>query len=96
MFRTMALSLAVGALALPAFAATSIPVNVSGLDAKATHSAIVHAAIAACEIELRQDSSLVFYYEWQDCTKSAIAGAEASIAPRQAELTPSPSRLASR
>lgn len=80
MFRTIALAAALGAVALPAFAATHVTVNVSGLDAKAAHAVIFHAAQAACRTELADESALVRTYAWSDCLHDAIAGAETKLA----------------
>ena len=78
MFRTIAIAAVVGALALPAGAA-SVKVNIAGLDAKAAHAAIVHAAAAACSATL-QDSPVVRYYEMSPCIDDAVAAAEAKFA----------------
>lgn len=86
MLRTLLLTAALGALALPAAAATYVKVNVSGLDAKAAHVAIVHAATEACQIELRGVSDLERYYGHVDCIKSAVARAETGLST-QAERT---------
>ncbi len=96
MFRTIILAAALGAMALPAGAATSITVNITGLDAKAVHTTIVHAAQAACRIELRDDSPLELVYSRPECMSDAVAGAEARLAAKSASLSTDPSRLASR
>ncbi|HEX4199406.1 MAG TPA: hypothetical protein VHZ26_18370 [Caulobacteraceae bacterium] len=93
MFRTTALALAIGALALPAVASTSITVSLSGLNARTAHTAIVRAAQTACRTELRDDSPLQLSYDWTECLTGAIAGAEANM-PKEASLTQP--RLASR
>jgi hypothetical protein len=86
MFRTPALALAIGALALPAVASTSITVNLNGLDARTAHTAIVRAAQTACRAELRDDTPLQLSYDWTQCLTGAIAGAEAGV-PKDASLT---------
>jgi hypothetical protein len=78
MLRTLALAAALGALALPA-AAASVTVNIAGLDAKAAHARIVHAAIAACSAELRDESPLIQYYQMSSCIDEAVADAEAKL-----------------
>ena len=49
MFRKLALAAAVAAFAVPAFAATQVTINVTGLDAKSAHAVIVQAAEKACQ-----------------------------------------------
>ena len=78
MFRTIAVAATIGALALPACAA-SVTVNIAGLDAKAAHARIVRAAEAACSAAL-QDSAIVRYYEMTPCIDDAVAAAEAKFA----------------
>ncbi len=80
MLRTLLLTAALGALSLPAAAATYVKVNLTGLDEKAAHAAIVHAATEACQIELRNGSDLERYYGHVDCIKAAVARAEAGRA----------------
>ena len=80
MFRTLALAAALGAVAVPALAATQVTVNVTGLDAKAAHAVIYHAAQAACRTELADQSVLVRSYAWSDCVHDAVAGAETKLA----------------
>ena len=69
---------ALGALALPA-AAASIKVNIAGLDAKTAHSQIVRAAETACSAAL-QGSPFDRYYQMGPCIDEAIAAAEAKTA----------------
>jgi hypothetical protein len=80
MFRTIALAAALGAMALPAFATTQVTVHIGGLDAKATHAVIYHAAQAACRAELADEIELVRRAEWAGCVRDAIAGAESRLA----------------
>jgi hypothetical protein len=80
MFRTIALAAILGAVALPALAATQVTVNVSGLDARAAHAVIFHAAQTACRTELAGDSSLLRSYEWSDCIHDAVSTAETKLA----------------
>ena len=80
MFRTLAIAAVLSAAAvMPAAAATSVTVNVSGQDAKAAHASIVNAAKSACHAELRDASTFEQYYLWSDCMSSAVARAEVSL-----------------
>ena len=79
MYRTLILATALAALALPAAAGTSITVSVAGLDAKAAHTAIVHAAQAACRVELSDEFPQDIFYTRPDCLNDAIGRAEASL-----------------
>jgi hypothetical protein len=99
MVRTLLLATALGALALPAFAETSIKVDLTGLDAKATHVAILRAAQTACRVELHDESDLELFYDRPDCLNEAIDRAEASLTPAatSASVTAvTPTRVASR
>jgi hypothetical protein len=78
MFRTIALAVTLGSLALPA-AAASVKVNIAGLDTKTAHAQIVHAAEKACSAAL-QESAVVRYYEMAPCIDDAVAAAEAKYA----------------
>lgn len=78
MFRTIALAATLGALALPAGAA-SVKINIAGLDAKTAHARIVRAAESACSAAL-QDSATVRYYEMSLCVDDAVAATEAKLA----------------
>jgi UrcA family protein len=80
MFRSLALAAALGAMALPA-AAASVKVNIAGLDAKTAHARIVRAAETVCSAEL-PDSAVVRYYEMPSCITEATATAEAKFAAR--------------
>ena len=82
MFRTLVLAAALGAMALPA-AAASVTINVAGLDAKAAHAKIVQAAATACGIELSDDSTVVQYYTHAACVTDAAAKAEAKVEANQ-------------
>jgi hypothetical protein len=77
-FRALALATALGALSLPA-AAASVKVNIAGLDAKTAHAHIVRAAQAACSVALTE-SAVVRYYEMTPCVNDAVAAAEAKYA----------------
>ena len=77
MFRTLALAGALAALAIPAFADTAVAVNVNGLDPKAVHEAIIHAAQKACREEIAGDSDLVRFYTRPLCLDDTVARAEA-------------------
>jgi hypothetical protein len=79
MFRSLTLALAAASLALPAAAATSVRVNVAGLDAPSAHAAIVRAAKTACQIELRDSSTFEQHYHRLDCIEGAVARAESGL-----------------
>ncbi len=79
MLRILALSLAGASLALPAAAETSLRINVAGLDAPSAHAAIVRAARAACQIELRESSTFEQHYHRLDCIEGAVARAESNV-----------------
>jgi hypothetical protein len=80
MLRTIVLAAALGAMALPAFADTSVKINVAGLDAKAAQAKIYLAAQKACRIELSDSTALVQYYNRPDCIAKAVTRADASLA----------------
>jgi hypothetical protein len=96
MYRTVVLTAAFAALALPAAAATSVTVNIAGLDSKAAHAKIVRGAEVACIVELRDESTLMAYYERPDCINDAVARAEASLPIADASLTTNQGRFARR
>jgi len=79
MLRTTLIAAALAAVSLPAVAATSVTVNLAGLDAKAAHATIVHAAKTACQIELRDSSLFQWYYLRKDCVDTAVARAESKL-----------------
>ncbi len=79
MFRTLALAATLGALALPASAA-SIKVDINGLDAAAAHAKIVAAANTVCRIELHDAGPAQQYYEHQACVDDAVAKVQAQLA----------------
>ena len=81
MFRALVLAAALGALAVPA-SAESVKVNVTGLDAKAAHAKIVHAAVQACTAALA-DSAMDFFYEMPTCVADTVADAEAKYAANE-------------
>jgi len=85
MYRTIALAAALGALALPA-AAASITVNIAGLDAKHAHEKIVAAAQAVCREALDGHTSLAQFYERPDCIAEAVAHAETELASRDSRF----------
>jgi len=76
-YRAVALASALGALALPA-AAASVKVNIAGLDAKAAHVQIVRAAEAACSSALADES--LRYYSMRSCIDEAVTTTEAKFA----------------
>ena len=78
MLRTLTLAATLAGLALPAAAATTVTVNLAGLDNKAAHARIAQAAHSACIVEMRGASALDQYYMHADCLDRAIARAEAS------------------
>ena len=97
MYRTLLLATAVAALALPAAAATGIKINIDGLDVKAARAAILHAAQAACRIELSDELPLEVFYDRPECLSDAIGRAEASLPVATASVTATtPTRVASR
>ncbi len=79
MLRTLVLAAALGAMALPAAAATTVTINVNGLDGKAAHAVITRAAKDACQVELRGSSPFAQYYLRADCINTAVADAEARL-----------------
>lgn len=77
MFRKLILAAAFGALSVPAFADPSqVTVKVAGLDAKAAHEAIYHAAQVACREALADETDQVKFYVHADCVSGAVAAAE--------------------
>jgi UrcA family protein len=84
MLRTLSLAALAAALALPAAAETTVKVDVTGLDAPATHARIVKAAKAACRVELRNSTSFDQYIQWNGCINDAVAHAEADLKSQQA------------
>ena len=78
MIRTFAIAAILGAIALPA-AAASVTVNIAGLDAKAAHEKIVDAARHACSLELSTGNNVVAYYTQDACVAEATAAAEAKL-----------------
>jgi hypothetical protein len=77
MFRKFLLAAAIGALSVPAFAEPAkVTVNVAGMDAKAAHEAIFHAAQVACREALADETDLVKFYVRADCISGAIAAAD--------------------
>jgi len=80
MFRKIVLAAALSALAAPAFADTAVAVKVAGLDPKAAHEAIYHAAQKACRVALADQSDLVKFYVRPACLDRTIATAEAKYA----------------
>jgi len=97
MFRTLLLASALGAMALPAAAGTSVTVSVAGLDAKAAHTVILHAAQAACRVELSDEFPQELFYTRPECLNDAIGRAEASLPAATANATATrQARVASR
>jgi hypothetical protein len=88
MYRTLVLAaVSAAAVAAPAFATTSVKVDVSGLDPKAAHEAIVRAAKLACHAEMRDSSTFEQHYLWSDCLNGAVARAEQTTEARAATKT---------
>ncbi len=85
MFRSLAIAATLAAFALPAAAATTVKINVAGLDAKAAHASIVKAAKAACQVEMRDASTFEQHYLHADCINTAVARAQASLDASLAE-----------
>jgi len=83
MIRKIALAAAIAAFAVPAFAGTSVTINVAGLDSKAAHEAIVHAAQTACRSALADQTLLVQFYTRSDCISDTVATAEAKYAAQR-------------
>lgn len=83
MSRTLILAAALGALALPASAA-SVKVNVAGLDASAVHQKIAHAASTVCQRELESQFSFDEFYAYGACVDATVAEAEAQLNHRYA------------
>jgi hypothetical protein len=77
MFRKLALAAILAAAAFPALAETAVTVNLAGLDAKAAHAAILHAAQVACRAELSDQSDTIRFYTRPACIQSAATTAEA-------------------
>jgi hypothetical protein len=99
MVRTLLLAAALGALALPAFAETSVKVDLTGLDAKAAHTAILRAAQVACRVELSDESDLELFYDRPTCLNDAIDRTEAGLtatATNASVTAETPARVASR
>ena len=84
MLRKILLAAALGAVAVPAFADTAVKVSVGGLDDKAAHAAIFHAAQLACRVELAQESDVVQFYNRPTCVQAATADAETKYAAMRA------------
>jgi hypothetical protein len=80
MSRKLILAAAFTAFAVPALADTAVKVNVTGLDAKSAHAAIVQAAQTACRQELADQSDLVRYYNRPTCIEHAVQHAESAYA----------------
>ena len=78
MYRSLVLAVAACAMALPA-AAASVKINVAGLDSKAAHEKIVHAAEAVCSAELSSESALSRFYQQSDCVDATVAATEAKL-----------------
>jgi hypothetical protein len=77
MFRKFLLAAALGSLAVPAFAdPAQVTINVSGMDPKAAHEAIYHAAQVACRAALADETELVKFYNRAECINGAVASAE--------------------
>ena len=77
MYRKLMLAAALAATAAPAFADTSIAINVAGLDPATAHAEIYQAAQVACRAELAEWSLIVQFYAHPICMRETIAKAEA-------------------
>jgi hypothetical protein len=77
MLRKILLAAALAATAAPALADTKVVVNLAGMDAKAAHAIILHAAQLACRTELSEDTDLVRFYARPVCLDNTVARAEA-------------------
>lgn len=80
MIRTLVLGLALGALALPA-AAASVSVNVKA-DPQSVHDRIADAASSVCSAEYQDASVVEKYYAVPACVSEAKAEAERKLAAR--------------
>jgi hypothetical protein len=82
-FRALALATALGALSLPA-AAASVKVNIAGLDAKTAHARIVSAAGTVCSAALIDQP--LRYFVIDSCVHETVAAAEARFAANDHRL----------
>ncbi len=80
MTRTLVLGLALGAMALPA-AAASVTVDIKS-DPQTVHARIAEAASMACSAEYRDASVLEKYYSEPSCVSETKADAERKLAAR--------------
>lgn len=81
--RAIALAAVLGALALPA-AAASVKVNIAGLDAKTAHARIVLAAQTACSAAFGDDP--LRFYALPSCIDETVASTEAKYASNARRL----------
>ena len=79
-FRALALATALGALSLPA-AAASVKVNIAGLDAKTAHARIVNAAGTVCSAALIDQP--LRYFVIDSCIHETVAATEARFAANE-------------
>jgi hypothetical protein len=82
-FRALALATALGALSLPA-AAASVKVNIAGLDAKTAHARIVSAAGTVCSAALIDQP--LRYFVIDSCVHETVAATEARFAANDHRL----------
>jgi hypothetical protein len=82
MYRSFIAAAVLAATAAPAFADTSVTINVAGLDAASVHARIYEAALVACRAELANWSATVQFYNHPICMRDAIARAEADYDAR--------------
>ncbi len=79
MYRKLILAAAIAAVAAPAFAQTTVKVNVAGLDAKAAQARIWEAAKAACRTEQAGLPDALKAYTYMPCVEKAAAAAMPAV-----------------
>jgi hypothetical protein len=84
MIRSILIGLALGALALPA-AAASVTVDLKA-DPQTVHARIAEAASSACSVEYRDASVLEKYYAEPECVSEAKAAAERKLAAKSTKM----------
>jgi hypothetical protein len=80
MIRSIVIGLALGALALPA-AAASVTVDIKS-DPQTVHARIAEAASSVCSVEYQGASVLEKYYAEPQCVSEATAAAEHKLAAK--------------
>jgi hypothetical protein len=81
--RAIVLAAVLGAMALPA-AAASVKVNVAGVDSKTAHARIVRAAETACSAALADEPQR--FYVISSCIDETVASTEAKYAANTGRL----------